>query len=243
MDRDELVVIYLSGVTNDRIEAQLIEDGVGLMCNAGNGYYLRADRYPSWAIDIVGMRNNIDPDVGLARLETMDRSRCLFVTAPDAYPSAAESLRRGLSFAEEIRALGYPVAIVAQDGAEALSWPWDDIDCLFVGGEQRTPGWQEWKESEAAARLVREAREAGKWVHMGRVNSLRRMYRAREMGCLSADGTYLKYRKRSRAGESEDARHMRGESEIGRWIKWMRDNPMLTRFEVPSHPAHRRQAV
>ena len=51
----------------------------------------------------------------------------------------------------------------------------------------------EWKESKAAAALSRAARSAGKWVHMGRVNSLRRFERARYMGCHSADGTYIKY--------------------------------------------------
>jgi hypothetical protein len=192
------------------------------------------------------MNNNIDPDVGLARLEEMSPERCLLVTAPDAYPDAAESLRRGLSFAEEIRALGYPVAVVAQDGAERLHWPWDDIDCLFIGGEKRKPGWTEWKESEEAERLTRAARAAGKWTHMGRVNSLRRMERARTMGCLSADGTFIKYRKRQVAGEGADVRHARGESEIAAWGEWLWANqplPIFTRFEAPSHPLHRQLVV
>jgi hypothetical protein len=40
---------------------------------------------------------------------------------------------------------------------------------------------------------VGEARGRGKWVHMGRVNSLRRLRYAAAIGCDSADGTYLAF--------------------------------------------------
>jgi len=43
----------------------------------------------------------------------------------------------------------------------------------------------------AARELVREAKRRGKWVHMGRVNSLKRLQYATSIGCDSADGTYL----------------------------------------------------
>ena len=41
--------------------------------------------------------------------------------------------------------------------------------------------------------LVAEAKERGKWAHMGRVNSMRRYDYARGIGCDSADGTYLTF--------------------------------------------------
>ena len=65
--------------------------------------------------------------------------------------------------------------------------PWDDFDALFIGGTT------DWKLGDGAAQLVREAKRRGKWVHMGRVNSLRRMIYAESIGCDSADGTMLKY--------------------------------------------------
>ena len=40
---------YLSGVTNDRIEAALVAAGIGLFVNPKNGYHLRVGRYDWWA--------------------------------------------------------------------------------------------------------------------------------------------------------------------------------------------------
>jgi len=79
------------------------------------------------------------------------------------------------------------VALVAQDGLESLPVPWEDFDALFIGGSTA------WKLSEAARELCQEAKRRGKWVHMGRVNSLRRMQVAEAFGCDSADGTMLRF--------------------------------------------------
>jgi hypothetical protein len=88
---------------------------------------------------------------------------------------------------ERIRAIGYPVALVAQDGLEHQPVPWDDIDALFLGGTTT------WKLSAAAADLTDEAHARGLHVHMGRINSRRRLRHAAAIGCHSADGTYLAY--------------------------------------------------
>lgn len=86
-----------------------------------------------------------------------------------------------------IRELGFPTAFVAQDGQEYLPIPWDAFDCLFVGGSTA------WKLSEPAYALVREAKRRGKWCHMGRVNSWRRIRAAAMSGYDSCDGTYIAY--------------------------------------------------
>ena len=65
--------------------------------------------------------------------------------------------------------------------------PWDDFDVLFLGGDDA------WKLGPAATALTAEARSRGKGVHMGRVNSLRRLWFASAIGCTSADGTYLAF--------------------------------------------------
>lgn len=238
-------MIYLTGVTSSAIEAsELLRWPVGLMCNSGNSYHLRIDKFPWWAADLVGISNNVDPEVGLSRLEELPQERCLFVTSPDAYPSATESLRRGLEYAPLIRELGFPVAVVAQDGAEDLDWPWEEIDCLFIGGIKQERGRDEWKESLAAAGLAMAARSAGKWVHMGRVNSTRRLMVARLMGCHSADGTYIRHRIRKRAGEPEGEHAQRGAVELARKLAVLRNTPPLPlqRFESPSLPVHRAAA-
>lgn len=231
--------MYLTGVTNDRDEPFLIDNGIGLMVQPGNGYTNRVDRYPFFGADNGCFADKWVEDKHFSWLERLPRDRCLFAVSPDLYPDTLESQRRGLAYAPLIREMGFPVAIVAQDNAEQLMWPWDDFDVLFVGGERRHPPSSEWKISAAAERLVKNARRHGKWVHMGRVNSLKRMERAREMGCNSADGTFVKYRKRKRATDPEGAHTLRGASELGRWVVWLDANRTLWTHETPSLPVHR----
>jgi hypothetical protein len=125
----------------------------------------------------------------LAWLTKMEphRERCLFVTAPDVWGDAVATMALSLPMLPVIRSAGWPVALVAQDGLENQHVPWEDFDALFIGGSDR------WRHSDGLRALVAEARRRGKWVHMGRVNSLRRMQYAESIGCDSADGTKLKY--------------------------------------------------
>ena len=79
---------------------------------------------------------------------------------------------------------GLPLAYVAQDGLEIGSVPWRSIQCLFIGGST------EWKLSYDAACLVNaSALNEDKHVHMGRVNSDKRLRYAYDLGCHSIDGT------------------------------------------------------
>jgi hypothetical protein len=120
-------------------------------------------------------------------LARMPAESCLFATAPDVVGDAAATLALSEPMFDRISALGFPVAFVAQDGQESLPVPWDRFDALFIGGTTA------WKLGESAAQIAREAKRRGKWVHMGRVNSLRRMRYAESIGCDSADGTVLKH--------------------------------------------------
>jgi hypothetical protein len=123
--------------------------------------------------------------------------RCLFATAPDIVGDAPGTLMLSAPLYGPIRKLGYKVALVAQDGLERLMEfvPWHDIDVLFVGGTT------DWKLGDGAAAVVAEARARGKWCHMGRVNSLKRMRYAASIGCQSADGTYLRFDPGLRMGD------------------------------------------
>jgi hypothetical protein len=120
-------------------------------------------------------------------LDRRDRDSCLFVTAPDWVGEWACTFERYYEVAEVLRGDGWRVALAAQNGLEQYLEviDWTTIDALFVGGST------EWKLSSAAADLVRAARGARLWCHMGRVNSRRRLRIAHDMGCDSADGTYL----------------------------------------------------
>jgi hypothetical protein len=85
-----------------------------------------------------------------------------------------------------IREIGYRAALVGQDGMEHLDVPWDEFDCLFVGGST------EWKLGAGAEILIREAKRRGKWVHIGRVNSRKRYLKFADLAD-SCDGTYLTF--------------------------------------------------
>lgn len=112
---------------------------------------------------------------------------CLFAVAPDVVGDAAATLERSAPWIPRIRALGYPVAYVAQDGWQNVEPPWDDFDVLFLGGTDH------FKLGPIARAAVVEAKQRGKHVHMGRVNSEKRFRYAHAIGCDSVDGTYLTY--------------------------------------------------
>jgi hypothetical protein len=145
-----------------------------------------------------------------------EASTCLFATAPDVVGDAAATLERSAPWLPKIRELGYQAALVAQNGLEDLDVPWDSFDVLFLGGSAECLGCAyvrpvaeykrktcphcdakltEWKLGAAARELVAEAKRRGKWVHMGRVNSWKRISYADEIGCDSTDGTYLVFGK------------------------------------------------
>jgi transposase InsO family protein len=121
---------------------------------------------------------------------TIDRysaNHCNFAVAPDEPMNAEATLRMSLPWLPRIRDLGVPAAFVAQDGCEDGQIPWPELDTLFLGGSTT------WKTGPGARHVAQEAAERGIPVHMGRVNSLRRLRLAAEFGCSTADGTCLAY--------------------------------------------------
>ena len=109
--------------------------------------------------------------------------RPLFVAAPDAVGDASETSRLFSRWEPLLHADGWPVALVAQDGLRAADIPWSSLEAVFIGG---TTGY---KLGRDAAVIAETARASGKWVHMGRVNTVRRMRRAHAIGCGSVDGS------------------------------------------------------
>jgi hypothetical protein len=130
--------------------------------------------------------------------------RCLFAVAPDLFnPDLGEemgtaSLARSRPWLPVIRSLGYPAALVAQNGLLPEDVPWDEIDWLFIGGTTK------WKLGKAASTLAAAAKANGKGVHMGRVNSARRWAIAELFDCDTCDGTFI-----ARAPDTNLARQQR----------------------------------
>jgi hypothetical protein len=179
------VVIYLSGCVRSDLPSE-----VGVMRTPKMGNRLPPGRV--WAADSGAFADPYGVDFG-AYLRWLDghddeeRRRCLFACTLDVPRDWPNTLARGVPRLREVRALGYRVALVAQDGATPDQLPWDGLDAVFIGGTTA------WKLSEAACALVAAAKARGTWSHMGRVNSLRRLRMAAMSGYDSADGTFLAF--------------------------------------------------
>jgi hypothetical protein len=144
-----------------------------VMWAADNGAFSTRYRGDDWYLQWLG------------RFTADERSRCLFAPAPDVVANFAATEERSRPMLPRIREAGFSAALVAQDGMEWTTWdPWDEIDALFIGGSDA------WKLGEEAANIAAVASSLGKWVHMGRVNSSKRLRYAEWIGCDSADGTF-----------------------------------------------------
>lgn len=183
------MTLYLTGVKGPAVVPMLDARIVGLLDTPATSY-AKAPGW-LWAADngCFNERTYVGDDAWFGWLErNADRADdCLFATAPDVVGDAQATLDRSLPWLPRIRALGYPAALVAQDGLEALDVPWDAFDVLFIGGST------EWKLDPEAASLALRARRHGKRVHMGRVNSRKRLRYAAAIGCDTADGTFLAF--------------------------------------------------
>lgn len=135
----------------------------------------------------------VDPDALLAmwdRLAAHNGDWLKFVTPPDAVEMTNDgphgdwggTLWLFKSWLPALQKRALPAAIVAQDGATVSTVPWSDIRALFIGGSTA------WKLSDAAEVLIRAASKRGKWVHVGRVNSMQRLAHFDPMPVNSLDG-------------------------------------------------------
>lgn len=130
--------------------------------------------------------------------------RALFAVAPDVLGDPQATWERSSPILSKLRDLGYPAALVAQDGFDPDAVDWSAFDVLFIGGrplvDRKTTPQTEWKRLYATEwkrqewggyGAISEAVRRGKRVHVGRVNGesfLRNVYGA---GASSADGTGL----------------------------------------------------
>jgi len=182
-------VFYLTGSVTGGVREHLDNRRIGMMNtpNIGN----RLDPSWVWAADNGCYGKNYVGDQKwlswLGSFSDEQRGNCLFATAPDVVGDAEATLARSLPLLPSVRALGFPAALVAQDGLTVDETPWEEFDALFVGG---TTAWKLGPEVKA---LIVEAKRRGKHVHIGRVNSQRRFLAFAALGCDSSDGTFLAF--------------------------------------------------
>ena len=182
-------MLFLSGAINSQVLSDVRAD-VGFMIQPGMGNRTEPLRDRLWSGDNgrFAAPEEWSAPKWIRWMEALMpyQATCLFMVAPDVVADAEATLALSLPYLPVIRSLGFNAAYVSQDGA-TNALPWDDFDCLFVGGTDA------WKLSEPSYALAAEAKARGKWLHMGRVNSLRRMRAAAISNFDSCDGTFLKY--------------------------------------------------
>ncbi len=130
---------------------------------------------------------NFDPKGfrSLLNRNEVNKASCIFVAIPDVVGSAIRTLEVFEHWHQEIANLGYPTALVAQDGQEFLPIPWARIAAIFIGGSTQ------WKMGPSARAIIKAGKAMEKWVHVGRVNTPCRLDYVRDMGADSCDGTGL----------------------------------------------------
>ena len=90
-----------------------------------------------------------------------------FVCAPDIVGDARRTIELFDMFYQEIKPL--KVCLVLQDGIGNFSIDWNRVDAVFVGGSDA------FKISNEAINACKTAKMLGKWVHVGRVNTVERV--------------------------------------------------------------------
>lgn len=100
-------------------------------------------------------------------LEEAEMDPPLFACLPDVVGDA----QRTIELFEHFKAFtnSIPRGLVLQDGIERVTIPWDDVHGVFIGGTDA------FKVSPEAFRAAKTAKMLGKWVHVGRVNTPKRL--------------------------------------------------------------------
>lgn len=180
------MMILVSGAT--KTMRSIVDDRLGYLFVPNSfGYQKPDDR--RWGADNGAFPteknpNGFNADKFVAMLEKIKgRAGCLFVACPDVVGNAEKTLELFPQWSSVIRSYGFPVALVGQDGLRPPQVPWPLFDAFFIGGST------EWKLGGMARSYAGYAKARGKWVHMGRVNTKRRLRHSELIGCDSVDGT------------------------------------------------------
>ena len=134
-----------------------------------------------YALDngIYGLREKWTPEPWIKLLDwaRLSGQSPRWALVPDAVGARELTLRRWLEFRGATASYGWPLAFAVQDGMEIHDVP-KDADVVFVGGST------EWKWRTMAMWCANFPR-----VHVGRVNTYRRLVECEEAGAEGVDGT------------------------------------------------------
>jgi hypothetical protein len=183
------VRILVSGATATvRRLADQYREYIGVLMTPQNGNRLCSLPLP-WAADNAAFSAPDDDKFWRLCIDSwnMDRHHPpMWVAVPDVVADHRATRRLFSDWTShwryEIGRIPFPLAFVLQDGCRPSEVPWDEIAAVFVGGSTDF----KLRESES---LVRAAKQNRKLVHVGRVNTLRRLRFAHDLGADTVDGT------------------------------------------------------
>lgn len=115
--------------------------------------------------------------VELLEWARLSGQRPMWALVPDAVGDKAATLEAWHKYSPIVRRYGWPLAFAVQDGMEAKDVP-SDAQVVFVGGST------DWKWNSVAMWCGMFNR-----VHVGRVNSWKRLIQCDRLGAESVDGT------------------------------------------------------
>lgn len=216
--------VYLSGQNSTSLQnisqkrkTNTGHSNIGLLVTPKTYFYLRSKNLKHYSV--IGIDNGMFTDAGknlftwdkykklvkfaMAQVQTEVIDSLQFFAIPDVPFNWNETLKlyqNNKESVEELRSLGAPAAMVVQNGATVHDVPWDGIDAIFIGGDDK---WKEGKDVEINGiqfkgqdlkDIVQEAKKRGLPVHMGRVNNLNRLNVANSLKVDTVDGTTLMFR-------------------------------------------------
>lgn len=175
----------------------------GVLTSPGYGIATGIAAGKPWAGDIGALEGptyvkRINPGKAIQWSERMRSyvKTCLFLAGYDVVADAKRTLEAYAEF--ESCFPGWPLAYVAQNGAEHLPVP-ASCAAVFIGGDTR------WKESLEAISVIKRAQALGKHIHIGRVNWYARFKRFQVLSGaehFTCDGTRPRFDGRDNAVRS-----------------------------------------
>jgi hypothetical protein len=194
-------------------------DGFGFLASAVKNRNSKDELQvaPKWMLDNDNFNGKFDPKKWIKFMLEHERhiGTCVGVTIPDKVGDALTTLRNFSKYYQIVRDLGYPVAFVTQDGITPEMTPWDCFDTLFIGGTtDHKLGWE-------AGDMIATAKHLGKWVHVGRVNSEKRIKQF--WFADSVDGTQFSVIGKGKNGESRKDRQLTDIKRFYGAIQYCRD--------------------
>lgn len=152
-------------------------DKLGMIYSPSYWNKPRVKYYMPYALDN-GCYNKWEPDLYFEMLkDSTNIHPPLWVTVPDVVGDYKKTIELWNEYKDSVKKFNYNLAFVCQDGCNPEDVP-EDVYCCFIGGTTK------WKLDNA-----HRFKNVRKKLHIGRVNTKKRLLWAKDLGADSIDGS------------------------------------------------------